>query len=95
MSADRNQIICRKCRESVSLDNSNCPNCGASLRGVIPYVGGILFGIILMGATVLNIDQLLVYGVIGLIVAATSAYFLYERRQRIAEADAQSGTFEG
>lgn len=95
MSADGNQIICRKCQESISQDNETCPNCGTSLRGTVGYAIGIVFGGILIGAAVLNLSELLAYGVIGLVIAATSAYFIYEKRQRISEAAQQTQQFEG
>lgn len=95
MSADGNQIICRKCGQNISLDNSNCPNCGTSIRGTLPYAVGIVFGVILMGAALLNLSSLLVYGIVGLIIAVTSGYFIYEKRQRIEEASEQTQTFEG
>ena len=95
MSADGNRILCRKCGESISLYNASCPNCGKSIRGTLPYVAGVLLGIVLIGAAALNPGSLLVYGVVGLIVAATSAHFIYEKRQRIAEAGEQAQTFEG
>lgn len=95
MSADGNRIVCRKCGESISLDNSNCPNCGTSIRSPIPYAIAIAFGVVLIGAAAMNLDDLLAYGVVGLIVVVTGGYFIYERRQRIAEASAETQTFEG
>lgn len=95
MSSSENQIICRKCKESISQDNSSCPNCGTSLRGTLPYVVGIAFGVVLVVTALLNLDSLLAYGVVGLLMAASSGYMLYEKRQRIAEAAAESQTFQG
>lgn len=95
MSADGNRIICRKCRENISLDNSNCPNCGKSIRGTAPYALGIILGLLLAGAALFNYQDLLAYGIVGLLVAVTSGYFIYEKRQRMEEASTESQAFQG
>lgn len=95
MSSSENQIVCRKCKESISQDNSSCPNCGTSIRGTVPYVIGIVFGVVLVVTALLNVDSLLAYGVLGLVIAGSCGYMLYEKRQRIAEAAAESRTFQG
>lgn len=100
MSSDGNRIICRQCRESISLDNESCPNCGKSIRRTGPYVVGVVLGGILALAGVYsvispNVSGLLVYGVLGLLVAGSSAYMIYEKRQRIREASIGSQGFEG
>lgn len=95
MSSSENQIICRKCKESISQDNSSCPNCGTGIRGNLPYIVGVVLGVVLIGTALFNLDSLLAYGVLGLLVAGSSGYMLYEKRQRIAEAAAESRTFSG
>lgn len=102
MSADGNRIICRKCQESISLDNESCPNCGTGIRRTLPYAVGLVLGVLLVGAGAVDIVSpdnkgLVIYGVLGLFVAASSGYMIYEKRQRIAEAasDAGSEMFEG
>lgn len=95
MSTNGNRIVCRKCQESISLDNDSCPNCGASVRGTLPYVVGIVLGLVLVGAAIVNISDLLAYGVVGLFVAGSAGYLLYEKRQRVEQAGGESRTFEG
>lgn len=95
MSSNGNKILCRTCNDSISLDNSACPNCGTTLRGTIPYAVGAVLGTLLVLAAVLNVSELLVYGLLGLFIAATSGYILYERRERIAEAEQETSTFDG
>lgn len=80
------QIVCRKCNETISTDVGHCPQCGTSIRTNAAYIVGVLIGIVLVGAAAFAPGSLLIYGVIGALVALSSGYLLYEKRQRIEQA---------
>lgn len=92
MSLSGQRIVCRNCKETISTEEGNCPHCGASIRSNWAYIAGIVFGLLLMGATVFNPGDLLFYGVIGLLIAGSAAYLLYEKRQRIHRATERAST---
>lgn len=87
--ANDSLIVCRRCGETISRDAGNCPHCGQSIRGTMPYVVVALFGLLIAGASLLDLGQLLAYGVVGLLVAVGAGYVVYEQRQRIKEASEQ------
>lgn len=67
------------------MEQGSCPHCGATIRGQAYWVA-VVFGVLLMGATVLNPSQLLAFGVLGLLLAGGAGYLIYEQRQRIQQA---------
>lgn len=51
-----------------------------------------LFGAVVAGASLLNLSRLWVFGLIGLVLALTAAYLVYDKRQRIqAATEASTG----
>ncbi|MCU4742422.1 hypothetical protein OB955_12335 [Halobacteria archaeon AArc-m2/3/4] len=86
MGAKETQIVCRNCKETIDVENSACPHCGTSLRGQVPYYVAIALGVLLIGATVLNPDDLLAFGVVGVVAIAIGGFFIYEKRQRLEQA---------
>lgn len=90
MSAEGELIRCRRCANTHPIDDERCPHCGAKVRGTLPYVAGFLLGLALVIATLFNFDELVIFGVIGLAIAGLSGYLLYERRQRIQEAEGEA-----
>lgn len=90
MSAKGQQIVCRKCNETISTDGGHCPRCGTSIRNNAAYLVGVLLGVVLVGAAVFAPGSLLIYGVLGAVVALSSGYLLYEKRQRIEQASGQA-----
>lgn len=89
MSADDKRIICRRCGENVSMTVGNCPQCGAEIRGRRGPLGALVIGLIIVVASVLDLGQLWVFGLLGLLLAFGGGYFLYDRRNRIQEATAR------
>lgn len=86
MSAEGQQIRCRKCNETVSTEAGNCPQCGTAIRNDAAYVFGILLGLVIVAAAAFAPGSILAYGVLGGLVALGSGYLLYEKRQRIQQA---------
>lgn len=86
MSGSGKQIVCRKCKTTISTEAGSCPQCGTSIRNDIAYFAGIALGVIMMGATLFAPSDLLVFGVVGLLIAAGSGYLVYEKRKRIQQA---------
>ncbi|WP_436922930.1 hypothetical protein [Halosimplex amylolyticum] len=85
MSADGNKIVCRRCRETFPIDAESCPNCGKDVRSNTPYYVGAALGLVLVLSAVLSMGELLAYGVLGAVVAVSSGYMVYRKRQRIVE----------
>ncbi|MCU4743981.1 hypothetical protein OB955_15125 [Halobacteria archaeon AArc-m2/3/4] len=85
MSAGSQRIICRRCKETITVDEDSCPHCGATVRGMTPFAAAVVAGVVLMGSVVLNTD-LLPFGVIGLLLAAAGGYMIYNQRQRMQRA---------
>jgi len=94
MSVGSQQIVCRRCKEVISIDEGSCPHCGASIRGNLPFFAVIVVGIVIMGASLLNLSELLAYGVLGLLLAVGSGYMFYEKRQRMQQANERSSSVE-
>lgn len=86
MSSDGQLIVCRRCNETIPQEGGACPHCGTSIRGNIAYIAAIVFGLVIASVTVFSPGQLFVFGVLGIAIAATSAYLFYNKRQRIQKA---------
>lgn len=91
MSSSEKQITCRGCGEAIPADSDNCHHCGTSVRGntgaiLALVVGGILFIASIANLVVNGDTDLLLFGLVGLLVAAIGGYVVYEKRQRISEA---------
>lgn len=86
MSGQGNRIVCRRCNETIATEGGSCPQCGASIRSDTPYILGLVFGLVILGAMLLDPSSLLAFGIVGLLVAAGSGYMLYEKRQRMEQA---------
>lgn len=85
MSKSEQEIVCRKCHEEVPM-SSECPYCGTSVRSDRTMIAAILVGVVIVGASLFNIGELLFFAVIGVVIIAAAGYLLYEKRQRIEEA---------
>lgn len=83
MSAGERQIECRKCKEQISLEAENCPHCGTSIRSLVPSIAAIVLGLVVAGASLMNVGTLWFYGLIGVAMAVIGAYLIYDRQQRI------------
>ncbi|MFB6218371.1 MAG: zinc ribbon domain-containing protein [Halobacteriaceae archaeon] len=93
MSSSEKQITCRGCDESIPADADNCPHCGTGVRSNTGPIIAVVFGAILFAAAIADLvlnqeTRILIYGVVGLVVAAIGGYVIYEKRQRISEATA-------
>jgi len=93
MSAGDQQIICRRCNETISRNVDSCPHCGAEIRSRRAPIAALVIGLLVVGSTLLDVGELWPYTVIGLVVAFGGGYFLYDRRRRIR--DAGSGSAGG
>ena len=93
MSGTEDQIKCRRCQETISLDAGNCPHCGTGIRGDIGPMAAVGLGLVLVAAAALNLSELLVFGLVGVALVAIGGYVLYDKRKRISEAtgEAQAG----
>jgi len=88
---DSSSIVCRQCGEVIPLDAGHCPHCGQSIRGLLWPSIGIVLGLAVVVATLVNPSDLLIFGLLGTVVAATSGYLIYDRRQRIQRAAERGG----
>jgi len=93
MSAGDQQIICRRCGETISRNVDSCPHCGASIRSRRGPIVTLVIGLLIAGSTLVRLGELWPYALIGLVVAFGGGYFLYDRRRRIR--DAESGSTGG
>ena len=84
MSAQGQRIICRNCKETIATDSGNCPHCGTSVRGDLPYLAGVVLGIVILVAGL--IGALYTFSVVGVLIALGAGYVLYEKRQRVQRA---------
>jgi hypothetical protein len=89
MSEHEKPIICRQCGEAVDRTRANCPHCGASTGGWRGKLALVLIGALVIVFSLTRIQQLGVFGVIGLVVALVGANGLYDRRKRIQKAEAE------
>jgi len=91
MSQDGSSIVCRRCGETIPLEGGSCPHCGKDIRKVTGPAVAIVLGVILVGSAILGGSALYVFGAVGLVMAASGGYILYDRRQRIKEAAQRGG----
>ena len=92
MSQEGSSIVCRRCGETIPLEAGSCPHCGKDIRNVTGPAVAIVLGLILVGSAVIGGSSLYFFGAIGLVMAASGGYILYDRRQRIQEASERGGT---
>lgn len=92
MSETEGQIKCRRCQETISLNVGNCPHCGQSIRSDVGPMVAIVLGVLLVIGAALNISELLIFGLVGLALAALGGYVLYDKRKRISEASGEAQT---
>lgn len=85
MSKSEKEIVCRSCHEEVPVDRE-CPYCGTSVRNDRPLVAAIVVGVLMVGASLFDLGQLLFFLVVGVAVIAAAGYLLYDKRRRIDEA---------
>lgn len=83
-------IICRRCSETVPLEEESCPHCGTSIRGNLAYIAAIILGFAFLGTSLLNPGRLLVFGLLGLLIGVGAGYLFYNKRQRISEASTET-----
>lgn len=86
MSTDEDRIICRRCGENVSMTVGSCPRCGAEIRGRRGPLMALIIGLLIVASSLLRFEQLLVFGVLGLILAFGGGYFIWDQRRRIRRA---------
>lgn len=89
MSEHEKPIICRQCGEAIDRTRDNCPHCGASTGGWRGKLALALVGVLVIVFSLFRIQDLWVFGMIGLVVALVGANGLYDRRKRIQEAEAE------
>lgn len=87
MSRSERQIVCRGCGEEVPA-NDNCPYCGESTRNDRTLYAAMAVGLVILGASLLDISGLIFFAAIGLVITAMAGYMLYDKRKRIDEATA-------
>lgn len=86
MSGDESLIVCRRCRETIRVEDEKCPNCGTSIRSTGYLVAGLGLGLVLAAASLTNLGDLAFFGAVGLVIAGVTGYLLYEKRQRMQRA---------
>lgn len=86
MGSDSEQITCRTCKEPIYVSEDDCPHCGADLRSGLWPLAAVVFGLFLAGGSALNPGDLLAYGILGILIAATGGYLYYEKRSRMGAA---------
>jgi ribosomal protein L37E len=82
MSGEESRILCRRCNETIRVEDESCPTCGKSIRSTTYLAAGFAFGVVVAAASLTNPGELAFFGVIGLAIAATTGYLLYNKRQR-------------
>lgn len=95
MSSGEREIVCRRCQESIPLEEDNCPHCGASVRNRGRMYAAVVLGLLIAGTSLFQIGTLWFFGLIGLALAAVGGYLLYDRRQRIQQAVREAGGVVG
>jgi|GEM_PF-2102751 len=89
MSQRGTEIVCRRCQETISVEEGDCPHCGASVRNSRTLLAVAVFGVLVTGTSLFRISELWFFGVFGVAIVAVSGYLLYDRRQRIDQAAEQ------
>lgn len=82
MSGEESRILCRRCNEAIRVEDDSCPNCGKSIRSTTALGAGFVLGLIVAAASLSNPGELAIFGVIGLVLAGTTGYLWYNKRQR-------------
>jgi uncharacterized membrane protein len=85
MSSGEQKIVCRRCNEVIPIESENCPECGASIRSNGVLISVIAIGCLVAGVSLFQPGELLLFGVVGLAVAATAGFILYNKRKRMRE----------
>ena len=83
MSQVEQQIKCRRCQQVIPATSDACPNCGASIRSTGYLLVGAALGLVLVIAAAFNLSQLWPFGLLGLFLAGTCGYLIYDKRQRM------------
>lgn len=83
MGGREKHIRCRKCNETISLDNSSCPHCGTSIRSRVALLAVAVIGVVVVVASLLSIAELWLFGLVGTVVALGSGALLYDRQERV------------
>ena len=91
MSQDGSSIVCRRCGETIPLEGGSCPHCGKDIRKITGPAIAIFLGALLVGSAILGGSSLYVFGAVGLVMAASGGYILYDRRTRMQEAAERGG----
>ena len=86
MSAGDRQIICRRCKETISRNVDSCPHCGTNIRSRKLPTAALVVGLVIAAPTVLDIGGLWPYTVLGLLIAVGGGYSLYDQRRRVRDA---------
>ena len=94
MSEEGELIVCRKCKETIVMAEGTCHHCGTDVKSDLPYILGVIVGLLLVVVTPFNLDELIFFGVLGLLLAVICGYMLYEKRQRISQAGAQQESLD-
>lgn len=92
MSGEESKIRCRRCNDTIRLEDESCPNCGTSIRSTTALAVGLAFGLLLAVASVTNPGELAIFGVFGLVVAVMTGYLLFNKRQRKQQAAASEAS---
>lgn len=86
MSSESSSIVCRRCGESFPVEDRSCPHCGKSVRNSTYLAIVVALGLVMAVASLFNLGQLAVFGVVGALLAVAGGYLLYNKRQRVREA---------
>ena len=87
MSQVERMIICRRCRESIQVEGGACPHCGTSIRSNRMPIVSIVIGAIIVLFSALSFRELLFFFVIGVALIGIGGYLIWDRRNRINEAN--------
>jgi hypothetical protein len=90
MSSEK-EIVCRRCREVFPADVDSCPQCGTSVRGNTGAIAGLVVGGLLVVFALADFalnsaTRLIPFGILGLLIAGSGYYVIYDKRQRIEQA---------
>lgn len=91
MSGGDKVIECRRCGEIISTDLEGCPHCGASIQGLKIPLGAVIVGVVMMAASITDINRLIPYLALGFLITLGGAYFLYDRYSRRRSARDKTG----
>lgn len=89
MSQSGEMMLCRECHERISTEVENCPHCGRDTIGWGPAIA-LVVGLVIAGASALQIGSLWFFGLIGLAIAGVGGWMYWDKRQRIKRASAGS-----